>query len=330
EVMVRNSGGQVLEAEVTSPAPWVRVYPTVFRIDGGDSTLVQITVGDRESIHQSEHAEVRIRAGEQEVVISLDVTPLKAEVWRWGVAVLAGVVPVLVVAALVLTYEARRLEAERPAEPLSGVLVIPELPQPKATPTAAPEADRDLAPPPPGALRVRVRPRAEAILVNGVVVGSGDEVLLARPPVGDVQIVARHRNFRTFNQLVQLGEEGLDLDLELALERRLDFAPRPEMTRGSVSLQKGEAALGAIAGSLDACIRRGSLAGSFLAGTITVHVDVLGRAIGMDVEGDRAGEPQVMTCLEREVATLMLGDLGEGDYATLRYDYTVSAGEDPR
>jgi hypothetical protein len=323
EIVLRNSGGRLLAARCESDVPWLEVDRTRIRLDGGDSTILTVRVKAEALKATTPRGLVRIRASAQDARIGFHLLRRRWELWRWAVAILAGVVPVLVTAAVVVTYETRARE-EVVLEPLSGVLVVPELPE-DAVDTKV--RDRPVATPAPGTLRVRVNPTSEAILVNGVVVGSGEVLGLSRPPRGSIRLITRHHNFVTDVRDVEVSDDGLDITVNLQLERRLSFRPTPDLTRGAVATRGDEDAIDTRSDSIDACLRAGSEAGEFYTGTLLVHVDPQGRAVGMELHGDRADEPAVHACVERQAATFVVGELQEGDFATVRYDYTVSAGD---
>ena len=318
-IALRNRGQGRLEIRTRATAAWLQVEPERLSLLGGQRQILTVTASP--TAPPRARAELVLQSDLQTVRVAFVCQPRRSDVWKLAAAVIAGVVPVLVFAAAGLTLEAQNKTMV--SEDLTpGMLVVPELPDPDgARPVPSSVA------PPPGSLRIRVKPRAESVLVNGVPVGKGTEVIVPRPPRGTAVVVARHRNFRSQTRTIEIGSVGANLELELPLERPLTLLPSRDQRRGSASSASLAEAINRQADAIDTCIRQGSPAQTFLTGTVEVHVNAGGRPVGMSMTGDRADEKTIYTCVEQQAATLFLDELGDGDYATVRYDYTISSGE---
>jgi hypothetical protein len=177
----------------------------------------------------------------------------------------------------------------------------------------------------PGSLVISVDPYAESIQVDGVAVGSGERVFLDSLPNGPVTLQVSQSGFRTYTRSLNDIDRDLGrVDVVLELSNTLDFKPDRKMKRGAFSQEEATAVVGTRAAGFDRCIRDSAVPGQILTGTIRVHIGDKGHAIGMQVDGKNTDLPEVRKCLERQAAVLSFRPLTEGDYATVRYSYSVT------
>lgn len=182
----------------------------------------------------------------------------------------------------------------------------------------------------PSTLRVEIDPWSEAVKLDGEQVGSGRRVTLkdldSKPHVLEVT----QPNFQPYKR--ELTEADLDagiLRVELQQDRRLDFRPTDEMRRTSIPQDEASKVFSQRSSSIDACIERVVQPGSVLTGAIRVHIDKGGLASGLETQGKHTDSRDVARCLERQAAALVFSPLQNGDYATVRYEYTVTAADGP-
>lgn len=175
-------------------------------------------------------------------------------------------------------------------------------------------------------LTIQIDPAAMDIRLDGVQVGSGSRVHIDEPPLGQVTLTVSQPNFAPYTQELAL-ERGRArvVDVHLELIQPMDFSPSPKLTKGQVDQDTARQVVGARGAAFDECIRRVAAVGQVLTGTVRVHLAKDGRAAGLEVQGAHIEDPEVRACLTRQAAAITFAPLERGDYATVRYDYTVTA-----
>jgi len=176
----------------------------------------------------------------------------------------------------------------------------------------------------PTDLEINIDPIAEEVLVDGESVGSGARIV-TKNPIGARTLEVRHPRFRPIVRELEKSEwESGKVDVTLELLEPLDFRPDGTMVRGLVPQEKAAEVFGARADAFDRCIKPTVEKGQILTGTVRVHVGGRGQAIGMAAEGKNTDRADVLDCLARQAAVIEMGPLKQGDFATLRYDYSVA------
>ena len=176
-----------------------------------------------------------------------------------------------------------------------------------------------------GSVRINVDPLAAAIQLDGVTIGSGEGVIVDNLPAGPVTLQVNHPAFKPYTrELNSIDRELGKIDVVLDLATPLNFVPGKDLKRGAFSQEEAAAVVGARAAGFDKCVRRSAEAGQILTGTIRVHISRDGHAVGMEVEGKNTERPEVNKCLARQAAVITFDRLKEGDYATVRYNYSVT------
>ena len=176
----------------------------------------------------------------------------------------------------------------------------------------------------PTSLTINVDPVADAIRIEGVNVGSGTQVRLDEPRTGRITIEANRRRFLPFVDTIQVHQgEDTEVDVVLQLESPLDFRPTEEMQRSALDQSTAQRVMAPHTRALDGCIRQGLARGDSVAGSIRIHVGEDGETRGLEVD-EPVRPPPIYACVERYVALLVFPALQNGDYATIRYDYTVT------
>ncbi len=176
-----------------------------------------------------------------------------------------------------------------------------------------------------GSIQINVDPLAEVIQLDGVTVGSGEGVTIDNLPTGPVTLQVTHPAFQPYSRDLNSIDRSVGVvDVVLDLAHPLDFKPTRTMKRGAFSQESAAEVVGARATGFDRCVRKSAEVGQILNGTIRVHINPEGRAIGMEVEGKNTDRPDVHKCLARQAAVISFDPLNEGDYATVRYNYAVT------
>jgi len=176
-----------------------------------------------------------------------------------------------------------------------------------------------------GGFEIIVDPYADEIQVQGESIGGGERVVLDVLPPGPVTLQISQPGFRPYARSLNNIDRDLGrVNVVLELDEPLDFEPERHMKRGAFSQEEANAVVGTRATAFDRCVRKSADPGEILTGTIRVHIDKSGRAVGMQVEGKNTDRPVVQKCLERQAAVLVFRPLNEGDYATVRYSYSVT------
>lgn len=178
---------------------------------------------------------------------------------------------------------------------------------------------------PPSALEITVDPWAEEVVIEGRALGSGNRFVVPRP-AGPSKVTVTQPNFKPAE--VPITEEVLNsgaLHIQLQQSRRLNFVPKDQLRRTSVPQDEASRLFQERSSTIDACIRKLVKPDSVLTGSIKVHIDRDGLAAGLEAQGKHTDEPAVAECLERQAAALSFPPLANGDYATVRYEYTVTA-----
>lgn len=175
------------------------------------------------------------------------------------------------------------------------------------------------------ALTIAVDPTSEAVLLDGEPVGSGALVLVPRPPEGRVTLTVLQPNFETWIRELDLAEvAGQRLEVRLAQEAELDFVPAPDLVQAKLDETALQQAMAPRTRAMDACVRQGLAPGDSREGHVRIHLGPEGRAIGVELEGEGTTVPAVRDCLRRQAAAVSTPALESGDYATVRYDYSVT------
>lgn len=183
-----------------------------------------------------------------------------------------------------------------------------------------------LAGPGSSGLTIHVDPAATEVRLDGQLIGHGSVVHVEEPPLGEVTLSVRHPNFHDHaSEIVIERGRARTVDVRLELARDMDFRPTEKMARGELDGGKAREVVGARSASIDRCLSAAAEPGQVLTGTLRVHVGPDGNAVGFDVQGQRVDRPDVLQCLAREAAAVTFPPLERGDYATVRYDYTVTA-----
>lgn len=289
-IIVRNIGDAPLIGTVTSEAPWIRVRPQ--QLDPNRKEQ-QIEVSLDPDALPGPRAEGRVRiqtdAGDAHVDFVVQKTDPRLTALLTGGAVLVGL------GLLIL---------------LGGVLI-------------------QAAGPGSSGLTIAVDPAATEVRLDGQVVGSGSRIHVPEPPLGQVTLQVVHPNFAPYSReiVVERGRSQT-VEVELELARSMDFKPTDALQQGMVDAEAAQSIVGASGAGINACIRRVARENQILTGTVRIHIGKDGRAAGFEVQGKSADEPSVQACLARQTAAITFEPLSEGDYATVRYDYTVTSGAD--
>lgn len=172
------------------------------------------------------------------------------------------------------------------------------------------------------AYEIRVDPWATEVLIDGRVVGKGHRIVLDEPPLGEATVTVRHPNFRPWVKDV-LVEGGATLEVDLALDAPMDFRPTPELKVADLDHQVAVTVMEAFQSGLDRCLRSGVAGPNGVSGVVRIYVGKEGRAIGYDLEGSATDSPAIRECLRRQTAGPLFPPLANGDYATVRYDFSI-------
>jgi len=176
-----------------------------------------------------------------------------------------------------------------------------------------------------GTLEILVDPQAADIRIQGQLVGSGERVLLEDLPTGPVTLQVSQPGFKPYTRSLNSIDRDLgQVRVVLEVAEGLDFVPDKKMKRGAFSQEEANAVVGTRAAGFDRCVRQSAEPGQILTGTIRVHIDQTGRPVGLQVDGRNTERTEVRKCLERQATALSFRPLAEGDYATVRYSYSVT------
>jgi len=176
-----------------------------------------------------------------------------------------------------------------------------------------------------GSVQINIDPYAAVIQLDGVTIGSGEGVIVDNLPAGPVTLQVTHPAFKPYSRDLNKIDRGLGkVDVVLELLAPLEFVPTKNMKRGAFSQEKASQVVGARAAGFDRCVRQSAEVGQILTGTIRVHISPQGKAVGMEVQGKNTDRPEVNKCLARQAAVIAFDPLKEGDYSTVRYNYSVT------
>lgn len=179
-----------------------------------------------------------------------------------------------------------------------------------------------------GPLIIEVDPGAEVIELAGQVIGSGRRIEVADPPIGEVMLKARQRNFQEFAQQVRIGPDAPNLiPVRLVLDADMSFVPDARTRRGELDQTRVGSVMGPISAAMNDCL--GGRSDLSEDGAVRIHVGRDGVAIGAEFEGSAEKDPVIQQCLKRQAARVVVPPLSDGDYATVRYEYSVDAKDDP-
>jgi hypothetical protein len=176
-----------------------------------------------------------------------------------------------------------------------------------ARPTAAPR------------LQLIVEPVADHVWMDGKDLGPGHSFVVAKPPK-PVPLRVETSGFVTYE-----GKTPLEGPQRVLLEptRPLDFVPGPDAQRGTVPDVEANRVMAPRREGINRCFSGQTDA---LHGTLRIYVDASGRPAGVTLEGGGAADPNVLACVRRESAAAVFPAVTGGDYATVRYDYSVNPG----
>jgi hypothetical protein len=170
---------------------------------------------------------------------------------------------------------------------------------------------------------IAVDPWAEEVLIDGKVVGQGNEIVLDDVDGREATVTVRHPNFNSWVRDVALAPGGR-LDVDLVLGEKLSFTPGPEKKIGELDPKAAIAIMAPFRAGMDRCLRSGASTTGQETGVVRIHVGADGRPIGFDVQADgEPPSPATLDCLRRQVAGPLFPALANGDYATVRYDYVI-------
>lgn len=172
---------------------------------------------------------------------------------------------------------------------------------------------------------IRVDPFATSVRLDGKDLGSGEMFLARMRPNQEYTLEAVHPNFRTLKETISIEPTTTELEVRLEQTAPMDFEPREAQRRSSVPQAEASRVFSDRSRAIDDCLRRVVLADEVLTGAIRIHVDAGGYPIGMETQGKHTDDPGVRQCLLRQAAALVFSPLQNGDYATIRYEYTVTA-----
>ncbi len=179
-------------------------------------------------------------------------------------------------------------------------------------------------------LKLEVDPWAHEVIVEGQSLGPGSSFHLPGLTTPTLKVEVKHPNFKPYSR--ELTAEDLEdghHDIQLELNRKMDFKPSKKLKRSSVNQHDASRVVGALGPSINECLSIGGEPGSMLTGSIRVYIDKQGQAAGINVEGSRAEESSVQNCLKRQAAAALFDELTDGDYATVRYEYAVTVPTKP-
>jgi hypothetical protein len=180
----------------------------------------------------------------------------------------------------------------------------------------------------PSSLDIQIEPWATEIVINGQAVGPGGGTHIAEATY-PLAISVSHPNFEAWNTTLQGPPADDILAISLKLSNAMTFVPgkplqNPPLRRVTVPKTEARDIVGARGPHFDACISAAAGEAEVLAGALWVHVGKDGVANGMVLEGAALDKPGVKTCLQRQAAAIVLNPLEGGDYASVRYNYSVT------
>lgn len=292
-ITVRNVGKGPMYATLSSNQDWLTVDPTSLEglVDAADVT---VTLEPREFSGRVGTARLAIQTthGERHFI---QFRVVKTRFWIAGVAL--GLAAAL--AGFLFAWSA-------------GVF--------QAAPTGPAEPS----------LRVWVDPPAQAILLDGRLVGEGERVSLPNPaPAGTpFELKVQLDGFETWQEKITLqpGEEAVRR-VSLQLLSPLNWRPKPEQVPTSLPVRKVEEVLATRREALDACFTRANLPAPPALATLdmTGWVNAKGRLTGVEYSNGNIPLDAVGPCLDRQLAGLQF-PLLSGDFAIIQNRFQVSLG----
>ena len=174
-----------------------------------------------------------------------------------------------------------------------------------------------------------VEPMAAEFLLDGVSKGSGTNfgaIAMQRAPHS---VVIHHPNFETL-QRTFAPEELTDgpVHLKLIQKKAMDFQPHDGLKKGNLNQLEAQAIVSKRGPAFIECIRQAVPPGEILEGRIRIHIEPSGLAAGITIDGAPPEDPVALSCIERQAAAVQLSPISDGDYATVRYNYSVKGTTD--
>ena len=180
-------------------------------------------------------------------------------------------------------------------------------------------------------LTITVNPSSEKVLLDGQLIGSGSRIMVEQPTIGTSELSVHQMNFEDYRKSVEL-QAGRETFVTVTLKQTQAMDYRPTNADTGVTLTQAAAERAIPTSGFKKCLKR-SKSTQDASGAVLVYVcsKLDGAACGVVLEGD-AFAPGVLnngisTCLKRHAATTRVApsDLDGGDYAALRYRFTVSS-----
>lgn len=300
EITVRNGGDEAMPGRVATDVPWIVATPSRLDPDAGEQQ-VRVLIQPNEMPSSSGTGVVTIQTdGGERASIVFHIQ--KSNTVGLFLAA-AGVSAVVLGLIAVVVWLVSR-------------------------PPSVPEVDTSGQ----GGLTITVDPTADEVRVNGKSVGSGDSVFVPQPPLGRVRVEASHPNFDTWSkEVVVHSGRPVIVPIELELKSRLGFVPTAELRKATLDQDVVQRIMAQRSRAMENCVQQsaGAQAGGTLAGKVRIHVGATGQAIGVEIEGDGSDDPEMLACLERQAAAVVLHPLRDGDYVTVGWKYEVGSGGAP-
>lgn len=166
-------------------------------------------------------------------------------------------------------------------------------------------------------LQVVVSPTSEAILLDGDKIGAGELARLDAPPAGMHRLTVVQRNFKTYEAEIELQrDEGRTVEVDLQLESKLDFRPRPDATRGKVADPN---ALQDVRERMERCTAETPRDQAPYALSVTTLFRADGSAGAVRMTSDDAVPNAVALCLRRAAAAAQVSVI-DGDWTDVTMD----------
>lgn len=278
-VRVRLLGELPVAARVMTDDPWLTVSPDRLSPRKREHLLTVTVHGDK-MFNDEDRSAVRLfnDLGEQ---VEIEVSARRSV--NWNGLVIAGFAALGVVGLGLATW-----------------LIISAL-----TPSSA------------AFLQVIVDPTAEAIVLDGDKIGSGQIARIANPATGPHKLTVVQRNFEPYEATITLqADEGRTIEVPLRLSSSLDFRPHPDAKKGRIA---DPLALDPVRVRMEKCTAQTPRDHAPYALVATMSFERDGAVAGVRLASNDHVPTEVAVCLRRTMAAGQV-EVVDGDWTDVTMD----------
>ncbi len=173
-------------------------------------------------------------------------------------------------------------------------------------------------------VEIQVDPTAERVVLNGAEVGSGSMVTVSEIAAGEATLEIEQTNFKPYTSKLDLTDGNNVVNVRLEPARAFDYAPAEDARQASLDPDFVQRSMTPRKAAMDGCVAEADIGGQpGDEGVVRIYVGPDGVPMGVQIEGAESGNAALADCFTRQAAAALFHPFKDGDYAVVRYGYTL-------